>query len=91
VKLADRTKVRLDILGQEYVLKGAESPEYLEMLGKFVTGKMEQVYHSNPSYGPTRVAVLVSLQIADELNKLKEDYEKIVEELRVLDKIHKIG
>lgn len=91
MKIADGTKVRVDILGQEYVLKGAESPEYLEMLGKLVAGKMDQVYRSNASYGPTRVAVLVSFQIADELNKLKEDYEKIVEELRILDKIHKTG
>lgn len=91
MRLADRTKVRIDILGQEYVLKGTESPEYLEMLGKFVAGKMEQAYKSNPIYGPTKVAVLISLQLADELNKLKEDYDKIVEELKVLDKIHKIG
>ena len=91
MKLADRSKVRVDILGQEYVLKGTESPEYLEMLGKSVARKMEQAYQSNTIYGPTKVAVLVALQLADELNKLKEDYEKIVEELKVLDKIHKIG
>lgn len=91
MKLADRSKVRVDILGQEYVLKGTESPEYLEMLGKFIAKRMDQTYQNNPVYGPTKVAVLVSLQLADELNKLKEDYEKMVEELRVLDKIHKIG
>ncbi len=91
MKLVDRSKVKVDILGQEYVLKGTESLEYLEMVGKYVEEKMEQVSQNNSSYGPTKVAVLVSLQIADELNKLKDDYDKIVEELRVLDKIHKIG
>lgn len=91
VKLAGKSKVRLDILGQEYVLRGTESPEYLEMIGNYIAEKTEQIRKNNPYYNPTKVAVLVSLQLADELYKLKEDYEKIVEELRVLDKIHKIG
>ncbi len=91
VKLAEKSKVRVDILGQEYVLRGTDSPEYLEMIGKFIAQKTEQVQKNNAYYNPTKVAVLVALQLADELYKLKEDYEKIVEELRVLDKIHKIG
>ncbi|MCR6546823.1 cell division protein ZapA [Dehalobacterium formicoaceticum] len=89
--LKERSKLRIDILGQEYVLKGTDSPEYLKKVGNFVSDKMDQVYKNNPIYGPTKIAVLVSLQIADEYQKLKDDYEKIVEELRVLDKIHKIG
>ncbi|WP_236860171.1 cell division protein ZapA [Candidatus Formimonas warabiya] len=91
MKLVDKSKAKVEILGQEYVLRGTEPPEYLETLGKSVGKKMEQVYQSNPSYGPTKVAVLASLQLADELCKLREDYDKIMEELRVLDKIHKIG
>jgi cell division protein ZapA len=87
----ERSKARIEILGQEYVLKGTEPPEYLEMIGRFVAHRTEQVTKNYPFYNPTKVAVLVSLQLADELHKLKEDYEKIVEELRVLDKIHKIG
>ncbi|MGI6678664.1 MAG: cell division protein ZapA [Dehalobacterium sp.] len=89
--LKERSKIRIDILGQEYVLKGTESPDYLKKVGDFVSNKMDQVYKINPIYGPTKIAVLASLQIADEYQKLKDDYEKIVEELRVLDKIHKIG
>jgi cell division protein ZapA len=91
VKMAEKSKVRVDILGQEYVLRGTDSPEYLEMIGKFIAQKTEQIRKTNAYYNPTKVAVLVALQLADELCKLKEDYEKIVEELRVLDKIHKIG
>ncbi|MGI6684923.1 MAG: cell division protein ZapA [Bacillota bacterium] len=87
----DKSKAKIDILGQEYVLRGTESQDYLEMIGRFVAQRTEQVQKNNPYYNPTKVAVLVSLQLADELHKLKEDYEKIVEELRVLDKIHKIG
>lgn len=84
-------KVKVEIMGQEYVLKGSESPEYIEMLASFVSDKMQQVYRHRPSYGPTKVAVLVALQLADDLNKLREDYDKIIEELRVLDKINKTG
>lgn len=87
----EKSRARIDILGQEYVLKGTDSPEYLEMVGKSVAEKMEKVNKSNPVYGPAKVAVLVALQLADDYYKLKEDYDKMVEELRVLDKIHKIG
>lgn len=87
----DKSKVRIDILGQEYVLRGSETPEYLEMIGRFIAHRTEQIQKNYSFYNPTKVAVLVALQLADELHKLREDYEKIVEELRVLDKIHKIG
>jgi cell division protein ZapA len=82
-------RVRIEILGQEYVIKGTDPPEYIEMLAKSVSQKMEQINRQHPSYTQTKVAVLVALQLADELSKIREDYEKIIEELKVLDKIHK--
>ncbi|MGI6712695.1 MAG: cell division protein ZapA [Bacillota bacterium] len=85
------SKVKVEILGQEYLLKGDDPPEYVEVIARFVAQKMEYVSEKNYLYAPTKVAVLVALQLADELYKLREDYDKIVEELRVLDKIHKVG
>jgi cell division protein ZapA len=82
-------RVRVEIFGQEYVLKGTDPPEYIEMLAKYVSHKMEQINRQHPSYTQTKTAVLVALQLADELSKIREDYEKIIEELKVLDKIHK--
>lgn len=84
-------KARVQIMGQEYVIKGNDPPEYMEMLAKFVSEKMEQVNRHRPAYGFGKVAVLVALQLADELSKLRDDYEKMIEELKVLDKIHKNG
>lgn len=84
-------KIRVEIMGQDYVLKGSESPEYIEMLAKYVAEKMQQCNRHHPSYNPTKVSVLVAFQLADELNKLREDYEKIIDELQVLDRIHKVG
>lgn len=84
-------KVKVKIMGQEYVLKGKDSSEYIEMLACFVAEKMEEISKRHPSYNPTKVAVLGALQIADEFNKLREDYDKIIEELQMLDKVHKIS
>lgn len=90
MQLKEKSKARVDILGQEYVLKGSDPTEHLEEIGWFIARRTEEIQMKNSSYNPTKIAVLVCLQLADELHKLKEDYEKILEELKVLDKIHQM-
>lgn len=74
-------KVTVEIFEEEYVVKGDENPEYIEMLAAYVDRRMRMVQHRNPNLPTTKIAVLTSLNLADELNKLQEDYDELVKAL----------
>jgi cell division protein ZapA len=75
------TRVTVSIFNEEYVVKGEESPEYIEMLASFVDRRMKMIQQRNPNLSGTKVAVLTALNLADELNKLQEDYDELVKNL----------
>lgn len=69
-------RVEVEILGETYILKGAETPEYMEMLAQYVNKKMQQVIALNPKLGTSKAAVLAALNTADELKKMQKEYEQ---------------
>jgi cell division protein ZapA len=74
-------RVTVNIFNEEYVVKGEENPEYIEMLASFVDRRMKMIQQRNPNLSSTKVAVLTALNLADELNKLQEDYDELVKNL----------
>lgn len=74
-------RVTVRIFNEEYVVKGEENPEYIEMLASFVDRRMKMIQQRNPNLSSTKVAVLTALNLADELNKLQEDYDELVKNL----------
>ena len=80
---ANQAKVRVtvSIFGENYVVKGAEKPEYIEMLAAYVDRKMQAISQKNPNLAVGKVAVLAALNLADELSKLQEDYDELVKTL----------
>ncbi|NLJ72167.1 MAG: cell division protein ZapA [Syntrophomonadaceae bacterium] len=74
-------KVSVEIFNEEYVVKGSENPEYITMLASYVDRRMNMIKQRNPNLSTTKVAVLTSLNLADELNKLQEDYDELVKKL----------
>lgn len=74
-------RVTVTIFNEEYVVKGEENPEYMEMLAGFVDRRMKMIQQRNPNLSSTKVAVLTALNLADELNKLQEDYDELVKNL----------
>ena len=74
-------RVTVSISNEEYVVKGEENPEYIEMLASFVDRRMKMIQQRNPNLSSTKVAVLTALNLADELNKLQEDYDELVKNL----------
>ena len=51
------------------------------MLASFVDRRMKMIQQRNPNLSSTKVAVLTALNLADELNKLQEDYDELVKNL----------
>jgi len=74
-------RVTVEIFSQEYIVKGNENAEYIEMLAAYVDRRMRMIEQRNHSLSITKVAVLTALNLADELNKLQEDYDDLVKAL----------
>jgi cell division protein ZapA len=75
------TKVSVEIFNENYTVRGEENPEYIEMLASYVDRRMKMVSQRNPDLTNTKIAVLTALNLADELNKLQEDYDELVKVL----------
>ncbi len=74
-------RVAVEIFNQEYIVKGNEDPEYIEMLAAYVDRRMRMITQRNHHLSTTKVAVLAALNLADELNKLQEDYDGLIKAL----------
>jgi cell division protein ZapA len=68
--------VVVDIYDQIYQLRGTD-PEYIEQLASVVDSKMRAVSAHGATVDSLRVAVLASLNIADELLSLRSRYESL--------------
>ena len=68
--------VSVDIYDQVYHLRGTDAT-YIERLAALVDGKMRAVAAHGSTVDSLRVAVLASLNIADELFALRERYDAL--------------
>lgn len=69
--------IDVTILGQKYTIRGEAPEDYIKQLAAFVDEKLREVYNAAPGITPMKAAILASLNIADELHKLKEAEESI--------------
>ncbi|NMB01860.1 MAG: cell division protein ZapA [Firmicutes bacterium] len=70
--------VRVQILGEEHVVKGQASVDYITNLASQVNDRLEEVQKSNPLLPRHRVAILVALNLVNELEKLRAEYEELM-------------
>ncbi|MCL2766439.1 MAG: cell division protein ZapA [Peptococcaceae bacterium] len=71
-------KTNIEISGEKYTLVGGSSPEQMSQIAGYINSIMRHLAERNPKLGKTHVAVLAALNAADELFKLKEEYNNIV-------------
>ena len=60
-------KAKVEIMGREYSLKGDVDPEYMILLSKYVDDKIKELKSSLREADITKLVLLTSLNIADEL------------------------
>jgi cell division protein ZapA len=70
----------IKIMGDEYVVKGKDSPQYKQEIAAYLEEVIENISKSNLRLNKCQTAVLAALKIADELQKLRQDY-KYLEQL----------
>lgn len=69
--------VEVIILGQKYTIKGDAPEEYIRKLATYVDTKLKEVNSSIPNVMPVKALILTSLNLADELFRIKTEQEKL--------------
>jgi cell division protein ZapA len=69
------------IFGSEYKIRGAD-PDYIQVVAAYVDSKMRELEQRISSGAPAKLAILTSLNIADELFREREERTRRDNELR---------
>ena len=69
--------VEVIILGQKYTIKGDAPEEYIRKLASYVDTRLKEVNSSIPNVMPVKALILTSLNLADELFRIKNEQEKL--------------
>ena len=78
-----KTKVvKVNILGQDYVVRSAAGQKYLEQVASYVDEKMEEIKSSGiDDSQQLRIAILAAMNITDELFTYKKEKKKFVDKI----------
>ncbi|HHY14847.1 MAG TPA: cell division protein ZapA [Firmicutes bacterium] len=74
----ETTSVRVQIFGEEHIVRGQASAEYIKELAAAVDARLQEVQGNNPVLARHKTAILVALNIANELEKLKKEHEELL-------------
>jgi cell division protein ZapA len=84
--MSEKNKVTVRIAGNEYILCGTEPPEYIQKLAFMVDKKLRDITRKNHLLSTSMASVLTAVNMADELVKMQEAYDKSEYELKELKK-----
>lgn len=77
----NRTRITVDIYGQQYSVVGDESTSHIRMVAAIVDDKMREIHAKNPSLDINRLAVLTAVNVVHDYIKLKDEHERLKEKL----------
>lgn len=78
----DENRVKVNIFGESYLLKGDMHIKHVKKLAEIVDGQMQRIAQGNHRLPPEKIAVLAALHIVDEYLKLEEDYKELLKILK---------
>jgi cell division protein ZapA len=70
-------RVDVEIFGKVYTVRGDKDPDYVRRVAEFVDRKMREISQVTETVSTSRIAILASLNIADELMTLLEGSEEL--------------
>lgn len=74
-KDAEENRYIVKIMGDEYIIRGTDPPEYVERIVSYVEGVIDGISDNQNKLNKCQIAVLAALKIADELYKLRQEYQ----------------
>ena len=77
----EQFRVRVDIFGRQYTLRGSGSPDRLTRIAKLVDGKMNELFAQNGRLDVHTLAILAALNFAEEYHSLAEEYDALLRAL----------
>lgn len=83
--MAESKKLAVTVGGQSFYLKSDQDETYLKNLAETVDRKISAMREENPALTVVKAAVLISMDLLDEYNKLEGDYENFKNEVAKLE------
>jgi cell division protein ZapA len=77
-----KTRVTVDIYGQQYTIVGTESSSHIRLVASIVDDKMREISEKNPTLDTSKLAVLTAVNIVHDYLKLKEEYDRLLQKLQ---------
>ena len=79
----DSNIIRVNILGQEYVMKTSADPTYIQNVAKYVNEKMDEIKQSgvDSSSQQLKISVLACMNITAELFDVKSKSKSVIDEV----------
>jgi cell division protein ZapA len=77
-----KNTVMVEILGDNYAIKGDVEPEKIMEVAQFLDLRMNQAAKANPRLPAAKIAVLVALNMAEEYLRLEKDYRQMMRMLK---------
>jgi cell division protein ZapA len=74
-----KNEVHVQIFGTGYTIRGEEDQEYIQKVAAYVDQKMREINEKLPVASLAKVAVLASLNLADELMREREERRRLAE------------
>ena len=78
----EKNRTTVEIYGQSYIILGLESPNHIRYVASLVNEKMREISSKNPSLDVSKLAVLTAVNAVNDYVKVKEQLEKLQEELK---------
>lgn len=75
----DPVKITVEIFGEKHVVRGEGTAPYIQGLAHEVDKKMRLIAQRLPRLSVPQIAVLTALNLADELAKLREEQETLMQ------------
>ncbi len=88
--MSEKNKVTVRIAGNEYVISGAASPEYIQKIALFVDKRLQEITRKNHLLSTSMASVLTAVNLTDEMFRLNETLNKTEFELSGLQKKYEV-